>query len=114
MSDFLEPINQSRTGTPRWVGLAVGVLGGISLLGLGVGWSAINRANSIEQTTQASLKQQNDLLSQRLAKSEEINQQMESDLRAVTDKLNMTQSDLIAAPKQTRTTAVVYDKKLNG
>jgi small-conductance mechanosensitive channel len=114
MSDFLEPINQSTTGTPRWVGLAVAVLGGISLLGLGVGWSAINHANSIEQTTQASLKQQNEALSQRLAKSEEINQQMESDLRAVTDKLNMTQSDLIAARKQTKVTAFVYNKKLSG
>jgi hypothetical protein len=114
MSEFLEPINQSTTGTPRWVGLAVAVLGGISLLGLGVGWSAIHRADGIEQTTQASLKQQNEALSQRLAKAEEINQELGSELRAVTDKLNLTQSDLNVARKQTRTSAYVYDKKLNG
>ena len=57
MSEFLDSANTSTTGTPRWVGLAVGLLGGISLLGLGVGWSALNQAKSIEQTTQASFKQ---------------------------------------------------------
>lgn len=114
MSEFQEPISQSTTGTPRWVGLAVAVLGGVSLLGLGVGWSAINHANSIEQTTQASLKQQNDALNQRLAKSEEINQQLQSDLKVVTDKLSLTQTDLLAARKQTRVTAARYEKKLSG
>lgn len=114
MSEFQEPISQSTTGTPRWVGLAVAVLGGVSLLGLGVGWSAINHANSVEQTTQASLKQQNDALSQRLAKSEEINQQLQSDLKVVTDKLSLTQTDLVVARKQTRAAAANYNKKLTG
>jgi len=99
-------------GTPRWVGLAVGVLTVLSLVGLGVGWSALNHANSIEQTTQASLKQQNDALNQRLAKSEDINQQFESDLKVVTDKLNVTQSDLMAARKQNKVAAASYNKKL--
>ena len=99
-------------GTPRWVGLAVGVLTVLSLVGLGVGWSALNHANSIEQTTQASLKQQTDALNQRLAKSEDINQQLESDLKVVTDKLNVTQSDLIAARKQNKVAAATYNKKL--
>lgn len=100
------------TGTPRWVGLAVGVLTVLSLVGLGVGWSAINHANSIEQTTQAALKQQNDALNQRLAKSEDINQQLESDLKVVTGKLNVTQSDLMAARKQNKVAAATYNKKL--
>ena len=99
-------------GTPRWVGLAVGVLTVLSLVGLGVGWSALNHANSIEQTTQASLKQQNDALNQRLAKSEDISQQFESDLKVVTDKLNVTQSDLMAARKQNKVAAASYNKKL--
>ena len=64
---------------PRWVGLAVAVLGALSLLGLGVGWSAINHANSVEQTTQTSVKQANDALAQKLAKEDEINQQLQSD-----------------------------------
>ncbi|HSC45958.1 MAG TPA: hypothetical protein VLC94_09010 [Candidatus Acidoferrum sp.] len=100
------------TATPRWVGLAVAVLGALSLVGLGVGWSALNHANSIEQSTQAALKTQNDALSQRLAKSEDTNQQLESDLKVVTDKLNVTQSDLIAARKQTKAAAATYNKKL--
>jgi len=112
MSDFQEPIIHT-TETPRWVGLAVAILGGVSLLGLGVGWAALNHANSIEQTTQASVKQSTDALSQRLAKDDEINQQLQSDLKVVTDKLNVTQADLIAARKQNKMAAVTYGKKLN-
>jgi len=100
------------TATPRWVGLAVALLGALSLVGLGVGWSALNHANSLEQSTQAALKQQNDAMSQRLAKSEDTNQQLESDLKVVTDKLNVTQSDLMAARKQTKVAAATYNKKL--
>jgi len=112
MSEYQET-NIQTTGAPRWVGLAVAVLGGVSLLGLGVGFSALSHANNIETTTQASLKQQNDSLAQRLAKSEELNQQFQSDLKVVTDKLNVTQSDLIAARKQNKSNVVTYDKKLN-
>lgn len=113
MSEYQEPVSQGTASTPRWVGLAVAVLGGVSLLGLGVGWSALSHANSVEQQTQASLKQQNEQLGQRLAKAEEQNQQLQSDVRVVTDKLNVTQADLIAARKQTKTAVVTYDKKLN-
>ena len=113
MSEFQEPINQSTTGTPRWVGLAVAVLGVASLAGIGIGYSAVNHANKIEETTQASVKQANDTLGQRLAKAEDQNQQLQSDLKVVTDKLNVTQADLIAARKQTKSAVVAYDKKLN-
>ena len=113
MSEYQETNIQSTTGTPRWVGLAVAVLGGISLLGLGIGVSAFNHANSVETTTQATLKQQNDALAQRLAKSEDLNQQFQSDLKVVTDKLNVTQADLISARKQNKSNVVTYDKKLN-
>src|SRR5262249_35168399 len=112
MSEYQDTQNQNTTGTPRWVGLAVAVLGGVSLLGLGVGFSALSRSNNLETTTQASLKQQNDALSQRLAKDDEINQQLQSDLKVVTDKLNVTQADLIAARKQNKSSVVTYDKKL--
>jgi hypothetical protein len=93
--------------------LAVVVLGALSLAGLGVGWSALNHANSVEQSTQAAVKQQNDAIGQRLAKTEDLNQQLESDLKVVTDKLNVTQADLIAARKQNKAAAVTYSKKLN-
>ena len=112
MSEFLESNNTSTVGAPRWVGLAVAVLGGVSLLGLGVGWAALNQARGIEQTTQASVRQANEALSQRLAKEDEINQQLQSDLRVVTDKLNVTQADLIKARKQTKNATGAVDKKV--
>ena len=117
MSEFNESASTSTVGAPRWVGLAVAVLGGLSLIGLGVGWSALNQARSVEQTTQSTLKQANEALSQRLAKEDEINQQLQSDLKVVTDKLNVTQSDLVTARKQdkTATKANTDDvNKLNG
>jgi len=112
MSDFLDSSNTSTTGTPRWVGLAVGILGGLSLIGLGVGWSALNQAKSLQQTTQASLRQANDALTQRLAKEDEINQQLQSDLKVVTNKLNLTQADLIAARKQDKNATTAVDQKV--
>jgi small-conductance mechanosensitive channel len=116
MSEFQEPVYQTSTttGTPRWIGLAVIVLAALSLAGLGVGWSALNQARSVGQTAQNSLKQTNDALSQRLAQTEEKNQQLQSDLKVVTDKLDVTQSDLVAARKQTKQVVVAYDKKLTG
>src|SRR5271157_837005 len=114
MSEFQETNIQSTTGTPRWVGLAIAALGGLSLIGIGVGWSALNHAKSVEQSTQASLKQQNDALGQRLTKSEDQNQQLQSDLKVVTDKLNVTQEELISARKQSKVAIATYDKKLTG
>jgi hypothetical protein len=111
MSDFQDSANT--TGTPRWVGLAVAVLGGFSLLSLGVGWSALNQAKSVEQSTQASVKQANEALSQRLAKADEVNQQMQSDVKVVTDKLNLTQGELIAARKQNKNATTAVDKKVD-
>ena len=112
MSDFQDSTIAHTSGTPRWVGLAVAVLAGISLLSLGVGWSALNQAKGIEQTTQASLKQSNDALTQRMAKDDEINQQLQSDLKVVTDKLNVTHADLVAARKQNKNATVAVDKKV--
>src|ERR1700739_4428750 len=114
MSEFQDSSNQGSVGTPRWIGLAVAVLGGLSLLGLGVGWSALNQAKTIEQSTQASLKQANDALAQKLAKEDEINQQLQSDLKVVTDKLNVTQADLVKARKQNHQSSVTFDKKIAG
>jgi hypothetical protein len=114
MSDFQEPIHHTTAETPRWVSLAVAVLGGVSLVSLGLGWSAINRTNGIQETTEASVKRSNDAIQQRLAKEEEINQQLESDLKVVTDKLNLTQTQLVSARKANKATTVAVDKKLSG
>jgi NACalpha-BTF3-like transcription factor len=114
MSEFQDTNVQSSAAVPRWVGLAVAALGGISLIGLGVGVSALNQAKSTEQTIQASMKQQNDELSQRLSKEDEQNQQLQSDLKVVTDKLNVTQEDLQKARQQTKSSVAAYNKKLSG
>ena len=76
MSEFQEPNYHTTTtvGTPRWVGLAVAVLGVVSILGVGVGYTALNQAKSVGQASEASLKQTNDAMSQRLAGSGRLNQ----------------------------------------
>src|SRR5260221_4229546 len=112
MSEDQETVNVSSTATPRWVGIALVVLAAVSLLGIGIRWSALSHANSVEQTKQTSVKQANDALAQKLAKEDEINQQLQSDLKVVTDKLNVTQSDLVKARKQNRQSSVAVDKKI--
>jgi len=113
MSEFQEYPHTSSAGAPRWVGLAVGVLGALSLIGLVVGWSALSQARNVEQNTQASLKQANDALSQRLAKEDDINQQLQSDLKVVTDKLQLTQGELLAARKQGKSATHAVDQKVD-
>src|ERR1700687_550771 len=84
MSEFQE--TATTNGTPRWVALAVAILGGISLLGLGVGWSALNEAKNIEQSTQATVRQANEALSQRLGKADEVNKQWQRTVKVVNAK----------------------------
>jgi small-conductance mechanosensitive channel len=114
MSEYQEPIQVNSAATPRWVGIALVTLAAVSLLGIGIGWSALNHANSVEQATQTSVKQANDALAQKLAKEDEINQQLQSDLKVVTDKLNVTQSDLVKARKQNHQSSITIDKKIAG
>src|SRR2546421_10002918 len=112
MSEFQESPNMHTVGAPRWVGLAVAVLGGVSLISLGVGWSALNQARSLEQSTQATVKQTNEALAHTLAKADEINQQLQSDVKVVTDKLNLTQGELITARKQNHKATTAVDLKV--
>jgi small-conductance mechanosensitive channel len=112
MSEFQESAHPYTVAAPRWVGLAVVVLSGISLLGLGVSWSALNQAKNAEQSTQATVKQANDALSQRLAKADEINQQLQSDVKVVTDKLKLTHSELVAARNQNKNATTAVDQKV--
>ena len=111
MSEFQE--SSSQAAVPRWVSLAVAVLAVASLVGIGVGFSALSQSKSTEQNIQASLKQQNDALLQRLSKTDDQNQQLQSDLKVVTDKLNVTQEELDRARKQSKATGAGYNKKFN-
>ena len=112
MSEFPEFSQTGTAGTPRWVGLAVGLFAGLSLVGLGLGWSALSQAKSLEQTAVAS-RQASDALSQRLAKEDEINQQLQSDLRVIADKLNVTQGELFTARKQNKNATHAVDQKVD-
>jgi hypothetical protein len=114
MSEYQEPIQVPGSGTPRWVGIAVAVLAAVSVVSLGIGWSALNHANTVQQSTQATVRQANDVLAQKLAREDEVNQQLQSDLKVVTDKLNVTQGDLIKARKQNKQAEASVDKKLAG
>lgn len=111
MSEFQDSTTQA--AAPRWVGLAIAALGATSLLGIGIGWSALNQGKQTEQNVQTAVKQQNDALMQRLAKTDDQNQQLQSDLKVVTDKLNVTQEELDRARKATKASVVAYNKKLS-
>jgi len=114
MTEFQESNLHGTPGTPRWVGLAIAALGGLSLIGLVVGVSALSQSRSVEQSIQASLKQQNEMLAQRLAKTDDQNQLLQSDLKVVTDKLNLTKEELERARQASKVSANAYDKKLTG
>ncbi len=100
-----EHISPEATSTPRWFGLAVIVLAAVSLLALGIGWSASNHAKSNEQslnTQVRTLTQNEDILSKRLGQSEETNAQLQGELNVVTDRLKLTQGELATARKQSK------------
>ena len=112
MSEFQD--SNTQAAMPRWVGLAIAGLAAVSLVGVGLGFSAMNQSKSTEQSVQTSMKQQNDALLQRLARTDDQNQQLQSDLKVVTDKLNLTQDELDKARKSSKATVAAYDKKLSG
>lgn len=85
---------------PRLIGIVVITLAVVSLIALGTGWSASTRLKSIEQalaTQEQQVKQNEDLLSHRLAKSEDTNAQLQGELSVVTDKMKLTQDELSRA-----------------
>lgn len=90
---------------PRWIGIVVVALAVISLAALGVGWTASNRSAALQQTltTQTQQFRQNeDVMSQRLAKAEDTNAQLQGELSVVTDKMKLTQTELGRARQQTK------------
>lgn len=90
-------------GTPRWMVLAVVALAAVSLLGLGVAWSAGNHTKSVEQSAvneNKALRQDLDVLNQRLAQEESANAQLQGDLNVITDHMKLTQGELTTARRQ--------------
>jgi len=95
----------TESGTPRWFGIASVVLGVISLAALGVGWSAANRSQTLQQnlTTQTQqFRQTEDILTQRLTKAEDTNAQLQGELSVVTDKMKLNQDELAKARSQAK------------
>jgi len=88
---------------PRWVGIVVVALAVVSLVALGAGWSASNHARSLDQSLAAQAqqtKQNEEVLNQRLAKTEDTNAQLQGELSVVTDKMKLTQGELSRAKSQ--------------
>jgi len=93
----------AEAAAPRWVGIVVVALAIVSLAALGTGWSASNHSKELAQNlvaAQQQEKQQDDVLSQRLAKAEDTNAQLQGELSIVTDKMKLTQGELTRARTQ--------------
>ena len=90
---------------PRWIGIVVVALAVVSLVALGVGWTASNRSKQLEQTLAAQAqqtKQNDDVLGQRLAKAEDTNAQLQGELSVVTDKMKLTEGELAGRAAQAK------------
>jgi chromosome segregation ATPase len=105
MIDEKPVIVEQEGAAPRWIGIVVVVLAIVSLAALGVGWTASNRANTLQQSLTAQTRQftqSDDVMSQRLAKAEDTNAQLQGELSVVTDKMKLTESELGRARTQTK------------
>jgi hypothetical protein len=95
----------TEAAAPRWMGIVVIALAIVSLVALGTGWTASTRSKELAQnltTAQQQEKQQEDVLSQRLAKAEDTNAQLQGELSVVTDKMKLTQGELSKARLQAK------------
>jgi chromosome segregation ATPase len=106
MSD--ERIVETRTESPSWHLPAIIVLGLVALGGLGFGWNASSKLDATQQAVDSKLKAQEQTVQQdvtslkdRIAQDEKVNQDLQGDLKVVTDKLKITQGQL----KKARTEA---------
>jgi type II secretory pathway pseudopilin PulG len=91
--------------TPRWVGIGVVVLAIISLVALGVGWSAENASKNNQQALTAQVqadKQAQTVLEQRLQQSAEAQAQVQGEVTVITNRLKLTQSELANARYQAK------------
>jgi hypothetical protein len=100
MSDDKQVFVTEDAAAPRWIGIIVVALAVVSLAALGAGWTATTRSKALEQSFAAQVqqsKQSEDVLGQRLAKTEDTNAQLQGELSVVTDKMKLTQGELSRA-----------------
>jgi hypothetical protein len=115
MSEERQDFTAQDSAAPRWIGIIIVALAVVSLAALGAGWTASNRAKDLAQTmaTQSQqLKQNQDVLSQRLAKAEDTNAQLQGELSVVTDRMKLTQGELAKARAQAKKIKEEDDKQL--
>ena len=116
MTEEQADMNTTGEGTPRWVGLALIVLAGISLVGLGVGWNASTHAKGSEQALaeqNKDLQQNVDMLNRRLAQAEQSNAEVQNEMNTVADHLKLTQGQLASTRQQTKQISSDYSQKLD-
>lgn len=105
MSEERQDLIVQEAAAPRWIGIVVVALAVVSLVALGAGWTASNRSKALEQSLSAQsqqVKQDEDVLGQRLAKAEDTNAQLQGELSVVTDKMKLTQGELNRARAQAK------------
>jgi hypothetical protein len=115
MIDERPEVIQTESAAPRWIGIVVVVLAIVSLAALGVGWTASNKAASLQQSMAAQQRQatqDGDVLNQRLAKAEDTNAQLQGELSVVTDKMKLTEGELGRARAQAKKIKDDDDKQL--
>ncbi len=103
-------------GSPRWVGLALIVLAGISIVALGVGWNASIHAKGSEQALleqNKDLQQNVEMLNRRLAQAEQSNAEVQTEMNTVADHLKLTQGQLASTRQQTKQISSDYSQKLD-
>jgi chromosome segregation ATPase len=107
MSEEHEKLDHETSASPRWIAVAVAILAIASVVAIGTGYSAANRATKIEQelsaqvqTQTSSLRDSVDMLSKRVKQTEETTAQSQGELSVVTDRLKLTQGELARARKQ--------------
>src|SRR6058998_3394647 len=98
---------ETHTESPAWTLPAVVVLGLIAIAGLAFGWNASSKLDSTQQAvatqlkaTQQSVQQDMSSLKDRLAQDEKSNTELQGDLKVVTTKLKITQSQLKKAREE--------------
>src|SRR6202162_6684089 len=105
MSEERQEIITEDAAAPRWVGIVVVALAVVSLVALGAGWTASTRSKQLEQSLASQtqqFKQNDDVVSQRLAKAEDTNAQLQGELSVVTDKMKLTEGELSKARSQAK------------
>lgn len=107
-------VTPEQPATPRWVGIVVVLVAVVSLVALGIGWTADNATKDTDKALAAQLqtdKQAQSVLEQRLQQSEETNAQVQGELSVITNRLKLTQGELANARSQAKHTKADDDKQ---